>query len=61
MVHDGDDFALRGADRPRASKEVERGVGIKAALEIESEMEVEQGSLGGTAVGARLEKQQPRR
>lgn len=43
VVDEGDGFALGRTDRPRASEEVEGGVEIDAALDMESEMEVEQG------------------
>ena len=41
MMNDGDGFSGGGRDGPRAAQEVECVVSVKAALDIESQMEVQ--------------------
>lgn len=46
MVDDGDGFALGGGDRVVAAEKVNGGVRADAALELEGEVEIEQGWIG---------------
>ena len=53
MMNDGDGFSGGGRDGPRAAQEVESVVSVKAALNIESQMEVQERQGGNRSqVGA---------
>lgn len=46
MMHQGDGFSLCGGDRIGGAKEVDGEVGIEAPLEVEGEVQIEQGGIG---------------
>ena len=50
MVNDGDVFAGGGRDGPGAAEEIEGVIGIESALDIEGQVQVEEGHYGEWAV-----------
>lgn len=53
VVNNGDGFSGGGGDGPRAAQEVEGVIGIEPALEVEGQMQIQQGDgWSGTEVGA---------
>ena len=46
VVDDGDGFSGGGCDWPGAAEEVEGVIGVEAALDVEGQMEIEQGRGG---------------
>ncbi len=47
VVDDGHDFGSGGSDRPILAEEIEGVIGVKATLEMQCQVEIEQGAGGG--------------
>jgi hypothetical protein len=43
VVDDGDDFTFSGSEVPRAAQEIDCMIGIKSALKMERQVQVQQG------------------
>jgi len=54
MVNKGHGMALRGADKPASAEEVDLMIGIAAAAEVKSQMEVKQAGVGTGSHGVAL-------
>ncbi len=53
VVNNGDRFSGGRADGPRSTQEVEGVIGIEPTLEVQGQMQIQQGyGWGGTEVGA---------